>query len=74
MDDFEKSTCLFAFDLTPDESDSDSWELIREGATTVHCTFAEAIKEPGLEMIVYAEFDNLAMIDRNRAIYFDYTI
>ena len=74
LTDFEKSSCLFAFDLTPDESDSDSWELIREGSTTVHCTFGEPIKEPGLEMIVYAEFDNLAMIDRNRSIYFDYTV
>ena len=74
LNDFEKSSCLFAFDLTPDESDSDSWELVKEGSTTVHCTFAEAIKDPGLEMIVYAEFDNLAMIDRNRAVYFDYTI
>lgn len=71
---FMKSTCLFAFDLTPDESDSDSWELVKEGNVTVHCTFAEPIKEPGVEMIVYAEFDNLAMIDRNRTIYFDYSI
>ena len=74
MDDFENHTCLYAFDLTPDESDADNWELIKDGTTTVHCTFAKAIKEPGLEMIVYAEFDNLAMIDRNRSIYFDYTV
>lgn len=74
MDDFQHSTCLFAFDLTADDADSDNWELIREGTTTVHCTFAEPINEPGLEMIVYAEFDNLAMVDRNRTVYFDYTI
>jgi hypothetical protein len=71
---FGGSHCLFAFDLTPDECDSDCWELVREGTTTVHCTFAESIKEPGVEMIVYAEFDNLAMVDRNRTVYFDYTV
>ena len=72
--DFKHFMCFFAFDLTPDESDSNHWELIREGTTSVHCTFAEAIKEPGVEMIVYAEFDNLAMIDRNRTVYFDYSV
>ena len=74
VDDFKNSMCLFAFDLTPDESDSTHWELIKNGCTTVHCTFDEPIKDPGLEMIVYAEFYNLAMIDRNRTIYFDYTV
>jgi hypothetical protein len=74
INDYEHCTCLFAFDLTPDESDATHWELIKEGSTTVHCTFAETIKDPGLEMIVYAEFDNVALIDRNRTVYFDYTV
>jgi hypothetical protein len=74
MADFKTLSCLFAFDLTPDESDTECWELIKEGTTTVHATFAEPIKDPGLEMIVYAEFDNVAMLDRNRTVYFDYTV
>jgi hypothetical protein len=74
LKDYAANKCLFAFDLTPNESEDENWELVKEGATTIYCTFGEAIKEPGLEMIVYGEFDNLAMIDRNRSIYFDYTV
>ena len=74
FDDYKTNHCLFAFDLTPDDSDSTHWELIREGSTSVHCTFKEPVNATGLEMIVYAEFDNLAMIDRNRTVYFDFTV
>ena len=74
LKDFGTRSCFFAFDLSADEPDSDNWELIREGSTTVHCTFGTTVPKHGYEMIVYAEFDNVAMIDRHRAIYFDYSI
>ena len=74
MKDYKNALCLFAFDLTPIDSDAAHWELIREGTTTVHCEFADSVVEPGLEMIVYAEFDNVCMVDRFRSVYFDYTV
>ena len=74
LEDFENTRCLFCFDLSQDDADSTNWELIREGTTIVHCTFAEAIKDPGVEMVVFGEFDNVAMLDRHRTIYYDYTV
>ena len=74
-DDFYNRTCLFAFDLTPAQTaESSSWELVRQGSVSVHAEFEESIKGDGLEMIVYAEFDGLCMIDRNRNVYFDYSV
>ncbi len=67
--------CLFVFDMTPEETDTPHWQLLREGSVFVDCTFASAVtNNEGLEMIVYAEFDNLAMVDRMREIYHDYTV
>ena len=72
--DFMHSTCLYIFDLTPNEQDTGQWQLIKEGSTTVHCEFDSAVPAPGLEMIVYAEFDNLAILDHTRTIHFDYSV
>jgi hypothetical protein len=75
MADYRYQNCLFAFDLTPEQCASDtSWQLVRQGSVSVHAEFKEAIKENGLEMVIYSEFDNLCMIDRNRSVYFDYSV
>ena len=74
LTDFKNSHCLFIFDLTPDEQDAGHWELIKEGSVSVDAEFGADVPEPGIEMIVYAEFDNLVTIDRNRNVYFDYNI
>ena len=71
---FAKTLCLFAFDLSPEQTDGSHWELVRDGSVTVHALFKDTISEPGLEMICYAEFDNLLMLDRNRTVYFDYSV
>lgn len=73
-DDYFYTTCLHAFDLTPDCADNENWELVRNGSVYVNAQFEEPVKTSGVEMIVYGEFDNLCMIDHNRNVYFDYTI
>jgi hypothetical protein len=70
---FKNCSCFYVFDLTPEETDSTHWQLIRDGSVVVHCEFTAAVGEPGLEMIVYGEFDNLALIDRTRTIHYDYS-
>ena len=72
MKSFKNGCCLFAFDLSPDEDDGSHWDLIKEGTTSVNIEFATAIPASGAEVIMYAEFDNLITIDRNRNPYTDY--
>lgn len=72
ISDYVSSHCIFAFDLTPDEDDNGHWDLVSEGTTSIEINFSEALPESGVEIIVYAEFDNLVMIDKNRNIFFDY--
>ncbi len=70
---FKYGICVFAFDLSPDEDDgSDHWDLVKEGATTVNIHFANAIQiQGGIEVIVYAEFDNLLTITHSRNSFID---
>ena len=74
MKDFKLSSCLFVFDLTPEEQDVGNWHLIREGTTTVHCDFSAPVAAPGLEMVVYGEFYNCMFLDRTRTVHFDYSM
>lgn len=69
---FASGCCLYPFDLSPDEDDGSHWDLVRDGATSVDIKFAEALPEGGVEVIVYAEFDNLITLDYNRNPYTDY--
>lgn len=71
--DFGKTHCIFAFDLTDDSSDGSHWSPIREGTTSVEIQFGQNLPASGVQVIIYAEFDNLLSIDRNRVAYFDYT-
>ncbi len=74
MEMFKTHICLFAFDLTPDEDDGNHWELLKEGATTVHLKLGTAAPRGGLQLLAYGEFDNLLTIDRNRDVQMDYTL
>jgi hypothetical protein len=69
---FKNGLCVFAFDLSPDEDDgSDHWDLIKEGATSINIHFAQPTPAGGIEIIVYAEFDNLLTINHTRNIFLD---
>ncbi len=62
---------MFAFDLSPDEDNGgDHWDLIKEGETTVNVHFAAATTA-AIEVVVYAEFDNLLTIDHSRNTFID---
>lgn len=69
---YKNGTCLFAFDLSPDEDDGNHWDLIKEGATSIDVKFTDAVPAGGIELIVYAEFDNLITIDNMRNVFTDY--
>lgn len=70
---FIRGCMLLGFDLSPDSDDGNHWELIKEGTVSLHMEFADPIPPPGLEIIIYSEYDNLLTIDRNRMTTFDYS-
>ena len=63
---------VFGFDLTPDMLEVGAFQLIKQGNLRVEIHFAEALAET-INVVLYAEFDNVIEIDRNRQVLFDYS-
>jgi hypothetical protein len=61
---------LYAFDLSPDLTDSDSFSLFHQGIFRVDMTF-EALPST-VTIVSYAEFENFIEIDRNRNVVSDF--
>ncbi|XP_048484162.1 uncharacterized protein F54H12.2-like isoform X3 [Plutella xylostella] len=72
-EDFADGYCLMAFDLTPDLSANNNshWNLIRHGSLRLEVRFDTALTST-VNCIVYAEFDNVLEINKNRDITVDY--
>ncbi|KAG8239560.1 hypothetical protein J437_LFUL019252 [Ladona fulva] len=64
--------CLTAFDLTTDLSSNlhSHWNLVRQGSLRLDVRFEQAVPET-LTCLIYAEFDNIIEIDRNRNVLVD---
>ena len=71
-EDYAKGNTLFGFDLIPDMSEVGAFQLIKQGNLRVEIHFAEALTTT-TNVIMYAEFDNVIEIDRNRQVLFDYS-
>lgn len=69
--DFANGYALYAFDLTPDLSEADHFNLSRQGTVRIDLKFAAAL-ENTITVIAYAEFENMIEIDRNRNVVFDF--
>lgn len=72
-DDFANGYCLLCFDMTPDLSANSSshWNLIKRGCVRLEIRFDEALHKT-INCIIYAEFDNVIEINKNREISVDY--
>jgi hypothetical protein len=71
-EEYAKGNNLFGFDLTPDMSEVGTFQLIKQDNLRVEIHFAEALTETS-NVVLYAEFDNVIEIDRNRQVLFDYS-
>ena len=69
--DWDKGYSLFAFDLTPDMDSDDHYALIKHGNLRLDIEFANALAE-SVNILVYAEFDNVIEITADRHVAFDY--
>ena len=70
--DYSRGYTLYAFDLTPDLGEDDHFNLIKEGNVRVDMKFSVALPNT-INVIVYAEFENIIEIDRTRNVIFDYS-
>ena len=70
-EDFDGGYALYAFDLTPDLAEGDHFNLIKPGNVRVDLKFAQALANT-INVIAFAEFENILEIDRSRNIIFDY--
>ena len=71
-DEYGRGYTLYAFDLTPDLSEDDHFNLVREGNVRIDMKFSVALPNT-INVIVYAEFENIIEIDRTRNVKFDYS-
>jgi len=70
-EDYSGGYALYAFDLTPDLAEDDHFNLSREGSVRLDLKFTTALPNT-VNVIAYAEFENVIEIDRNRNVIFDY--
>lgn len=70
---FRAGWTILVFNLTTNLEDEKCFELIRQGTTSLHARFSQAIPAGGVNMLIYAEFDQLMMIDKNRTVTTDLT-
>lgn len=69
--DWNKGYSLFAFDLTPDMDADDHYALIKHGNLRLEVQFSDPLAHP-INVLVYAEFDNIVEITADKHIQFDY--
>ena len=70
--DFPNGFVLYAFDLTPDLSEDDHFNLTRQGSVRVDLKFAAALPNT-VTVVAYAEFQNIIELDRSRNVVFDFS-
>ena len=70
-EDFKNGYALYAFDLTPDMAEGAHTDPIKYGNIRMDIHFAAPL-EATVNVIVYAEYDNLIQIDRARSVITDF--
>ena len=70
-DEYPLGYTLYAYDLSPDLSEDDHFNLTRQGSLRILLKFAQALLRT-VTVVAYAEFENIIEIDRNRNIIFDF--
>lgn len=70
---YPEGNCLAVFDLTTDLSCNEShWNIIKSGTLRAEIRFAKSLTAP-VTLLIFAEFDNVIEIDKNRNINIDYS-
>lgn len=70
-EEYKSGFSLFAFDLTPDLEEAGHVQLIKQGIVKLSLKFSQALAAT-VNVIVYAEFENMIEINKDRKVLFDY--
>ena len=70
--DYGSGYTAFCFDLCPDHCLGDHFELTKQGNLRVEIHFGQALPNT-VNLIIYAEFQNVIEIDASRNVLYDYT-
>ena len=70
--DYGSGYTAFCFDLSPDHCAGDHFELIKQGNLRVELHFAQPLANT-VNLIIYAEFQNVIEVDASRNVLYDYT-
>ena len=62
----------FCFDLSPDHCSDDHFELTKQGNLRLELHFGQALTNT-VNLIIYAEFQNVIEVDASRNVLYDYT-
>ncbi|XP_033731687.1 uncharacterized protein F54H12.2-like [Pecten maximus] len=71
-DEYGTGFILFRFYLTPDLSEVGIFHFMKKGNLSLEMHFGTALPNT-INIVVYADFENILEIDRNRQILFDYS-
>ena len=70
--DYASGYTAFCFDLSPDHCSGDHFELTKQGNHRIEFHFGQALANT-VNLIIYAEFQNVIEIVASRNVLYDYT-
>ena len=72
-EDYSDGYALYAFDLTPDLGEEDRFSLVRQGSVRLSLKFSTALANT-VTAVVYAKFENVIEVDRDRNVVFKFGV
>ena len=71
--DFRNGSTLFVFNLNAELTDGEHTEVMKRGSVRIEVRFGAALVNP-ITCLVFSEYDNLILIDKERNVSLDYLV
>ena len=68
LSNFKDGHALFGFDITPDESSGNNFQLLEEGRLALEIKLSRALQN-SVPIIAYVEYDGLIQLDKEKNVY-----
>jgi len=70
---YPQGNALYVFDLSPDLGELDHFNLQKQGSVRLVLKFRQALAD-NVSVIAFAEFEHLIEVDRNRNVFYDFSV